>query len=42
MMPEKRGLKMMAANGTEFANIGQKMIKFQGLQGCGEDFRRRQ
>lgn len=42
MMPKKKGLKMMAANGTEIANIGQNMIKFQGLQGCGEDFRRRQ
>ena len=30
MMPKKAGLKMVAANGTEIENVGQKVIKFQG------------
>ena len=30
MMPKKKGLKMIAANGTSIENIGQKVIKFRG------------
>ena len=26
------GLKMVAANGTEIANLGQKVIKFNAIQ----------
>jgi hypothetical protein len=31
MMAKQKGLKMMAANGTEIENMGRKMIKFRGV-----------
>ena len=31
LLPKKPGLKMIAANGTEIRNEGQKVIKFRGL-----------
>jgi hypothetical protein len=31
MMPKKNGLTMKAANGTEIANYGRKIIKFRGI-----------
>ena len=31
LLPKKKGLKMVAANGTEIKNEGQKDIKFRGL-----------
>ena len=31
LLPKKKGLKMIAANGTEFKNEGQKIIEFRGL-----------
>ena len=31
--PKKTGIKMIAANGTEIANLGQKLIKFRGIKG---------
>ena len=31
MLPRKEGLRMIAANGTVIDNIGQKIIRFQGL-----------
>ena len=36
-MPNKGGLQMVAATGTEIKNLGQKLIKFQG-QECGSSF----
>ena len=46
MLPRKLGLRMIAANGTEMSNYGQKFVKFRGIAGDtdgGEelDFRRR-
>jgi hypothetical protein len=38
MMPRKEGLRMVAANGTEIENFGQKIIKFQGMECGGEGF----
>ena len=32
MEPKVAGLKMVAANGTEIANLGQKVIKFNAIQ----------
>ena len=32
MMPKKEGLRMVAANGTEIKNLGQKLIRFQGQE----------
>ena len=32
MEPKALGLKMAAANGTEIANLGQKVIKFNAIQ----------
>ena len=32
MEPKAPGLRMVAANGTEIANIGQKVIKFNAIQ----------
>jgi hypothetical protein len=31
MMPKQKGLKMLAANGTEIENLGRKLIKFRGV-----------
>ena len=31
LLPKKPGLKMIAANGTEIKNEGQKVIKFRGF-----------
>ena len=31
MLPKVKGLKMVAANGTEIKNEGQKIIKFRGV-----------
>ena len=31
LLPKKKGLKMIAANGTEIRNEGQKVIKFRGI-----------
>lgn len=41
MLPKVQGLKMVAANGTEIENVGQKIIKFQGEKSEEEVFRRR-
>ena len=47
MLPKAPGIKMIAANGTEIENHGQKIIKFRGIfGGVGEGvdqqgFRRR-
>ena len=41
MTPKVKGLKMIAANGTEIENFGQKVIKFQGEKCAEEGFRRR-
>ena len=32
LRPRKPGLRMIAANGTEIDNIGQKLIKFRGVE----------
>ena len=32
MLPAQKGLRMVAANGTEIRNEGQKIIKFRGVQ----------
>ena len=32
MEPKAPGLKMVAANGTEIASLGQKVIKFNAIQ----------
>ena len=32
MMPKKEGLRMVAANGTEIKNLGQKLVRFQGRE----------
>ena len=31
MMQKKKGLKLVAANGTDIQNFGQKVIKFRGF-----------
>ena len=31
MLPKQKGLRMVAANGTEIKNEGQKIIKFRGV-----------
>ena len=31
IMPKRRGLRMVAANGTDIENFGQKVIKFRGV-----------
>jgi len=31
IMPKRRGLRMVAANGTDIENLGQKVIKFRGV-----------
>ena len=33
MLPKAPGIRMIAANGTEIENYGQKVIKFRGV--CG-------
>ena len=32
MLPKQKGLKMVAANGTEIKNEGQKVIRFRGVE----------
>ena len=34
------GLRMMAANGTEMRNYGQKFVRFRGVSACEAGFRR--
>jgi hypothetical protein len=34
MRPKKSGMKMVAANGTEIANYGRKLIQFRGMESC--------
>lgn len=31
LMPQKLGIKMLAANGTEIENYGQRVVKFRGI-----------
>ena len=35
MMPAEKGLRMVAANGTEIRNMGRKLVKFKALGGSG-------
>jgi hypothetical protein len=35
LRPKKTGIRMIAANGTEIVNLGQKVIKFRGIKGLG-------
>ena len=35
MLPKQKGSRMVAANGTEIKNEGQKIIKFGGVGGRG-------
>jgi len=37
LLPKAKGLKMVAANGTEIKNEGQKVIKFQGRGATGAE-----
>jgi hypothetical protein len=32
LMPKKLGIKMLAANGTEIENYGQRVVKFRGIE----------
>ena len=32
MLPRRPGLRMAAANGTEIANLGRKVIQFRGVE----------
>ena len=32
MLPQKQGLRMCAANGTEIVNHGRKVMKFRGMK----------
>ena len=43
MLPKREGLKMVAANGTAIDNLGQKIIKFRGVEHTGDKmiFKRR-
>jgi len=35
LRPKKHGMKMVAANGTEIANYGRRLIKFRGVESQG-------
>ena len=35
LRPKRTGIRMIAANGTEIVNLGQKLIKFRGIKGLG-------
>ena len=35
LKPKKAGMRMIAANGTEIANYGQRLVKFRGIAAQG-------
>ena len=37
-MPRKKGLRMVAANGTSIENVGQTLIRFRGEE-CKTGFK---